>query len=330
MLRACPKASILTLGTLLAATPAMAGSTVSEDVVILPAEDPSPWYFAWYLTTVGDVDGDGDDELLVNYSAGRMVGLLIHGEDESTLGSTTTELVPTAADTSADSSAIGAGDVNDDGYDDMLTSTVATDSGTVYLNFGPVSGVQSAGDADVILTGEDSGDSLGASIGPAGDVNGDGYDDYLIGAPGNDDGADDAGAVYLVSGALSAGGDLSAATATIYGSAVDDAAGTQVHSAGDFDGDGTPDFAVTAAQGTTISEGAVYVFAGANLSGSYTVEDAMIRLDGTYADDTAGSSVYLGGDTDNDGNDDILVGATGSDLGGASSGAAYLVLGVTE
>jgi hypothetical protein len=57
MLRARPKASILTLGTLLAATPAMAGSTVSEDVVILPAEDPSPWYFAWYLTARSGAPG---------------------------------------------------------------------------------------------------------------------------------------------------------------------------------------------------------------------------------------------------------------------------------
>ncbi len=287
-----------------------------------------------------DHDGDGVGDLLVGAayedSGGTDAGMvyLMQGPITADLGVSSAVATFSASSASALlGTDIGtAGDVNGDGSEDVLLGlpTYSSSTGAVYLFEGPVSGALSVDAADLTLTGEAASDSAGDALSRLGDMDGDGYDDYLIGAPGNDDGADDAGAVYLVSGALSAGGDLSAATATIYGSAVDDAAGTQVHSAGDFDGDGTPDFAVTAAQGTTISEGAVYVFAGANLSGSYTVEDAMIRLDGTYADDTAGSSVYLGGDTDNDGNDDILVGATGSDLGGASSGAAYLVLGVTE
>ena len=225
-----------------------------------------------------------------------------------------------------------AGDVDGDGTEDLLLGLPTEDSstGAAYLFLGPVTGAYNLSSADLALTGEAASDSAGDALSALGDMDGDGYDDYLVGAPGSDDAGDDAGAVYLVGGALSASGDLSSAMAVIYGASSDDAAGSNVHGGGDFTGDGTPDFAITVPEGSTIAEGAVYVFEGANLSGSYSVEDALLRLDGTYADDRAGSSVHVGGDTDGDGVDEVLVGATGSDLGGASSGAGYLLLGIEE
>jgi hypothetical protein len=97
------------------------------------------------------------------------------------------------------------GDVNSDDRADLLVGAVNDDSGgpesgAAWLVYGPLEGEVSLADADVKLVGEVWADRAGGAVSAAGDVDGDGFDDVLIGAHGNDSGGDDAGATYLIYG----------------------------------------------------------------------------------------------------------------------------------
>jgi len=97
-----------------------------------------------------------------------------------------------------------AGDVDGDGSDDLLVGSHyddegGFDAGCAYLVLDSPSGTLSLADAQVKLTGESGNDEVGV-VARAGDQNLDGYDDLLIGAPFDDDGGVDAGALYVVFG----------------------------------------------------------------------------------------------------------------------------------
>ena len=239
----------------------------------------------------------------------------------------------TEASTTMGSDVSFPGDLDGDGEQDLLLGHSQSDgsTGSVYAFFGGagLAGDHEVGDADVVLTGVTSSDTAGAGVSGIGDLDSDGYDDFLVGAPGVDDNATNGGAVYLVSGDVSASGDLSLATAVFYGDNDNDAFGVSVAGGGDFDGDGTADF-VAGGNGTNSSSGAGWVFYGDTFSGTYYASDANLRVDGANNFDAAGGTVSIGGDTDGDGNDDVIVGAVAADNGGSGSGAAYLFLGVSE
>src|SRR4029453_5638086 len=85
-----------------------------------------------------------------------------------------------------------AGDVNGDGVPDLLAGAPSNDAvdgfaGRAYLFLGPFTAPRSAADADAIISAEAFGDNLGISVASAGDTDGDGRDDLLLGARGNDD-----------------------------------------------------------------------------------------------------------------------------------------------
>jgi hypothetical protein len=102
-------------------------------------------------------------------------------------------------------------------------------------------------DADASFIGEASGDESGFAISGVGDVNDDGYDDFIIGAYGNDDGDDNAGQTYLILGKSSGWSmdtDLSDADASFIGVDNQDSSGVSVSGAGDVNGDGYDDFII--------------------------------------------------------------------------------------
>ncbi len=188
-------------------------------------------------------------------------------------------------------------------------------------------GIIDACDLDYRIWGEVSGDTAGAAVAAAGDVNGDGFADLLIGADREDRGGAAAGSAYLVLGPLAADLSLGDAQAKLVGEETGDHAGISV-SAGDVNGDGYSDLFVGAydVDAGGASSGAAYLVEGP-VSGEIDLAAATARLIGEQAGDFAGFSVSSGGDANGDGIADLLIGAYQNDDAGNASGATYLVEG---
>ena len=183
--------------------------------------------------------------------------------------------------------------------------------------------------APVILEGETGGDSAGCSVAGVGDVDGDGYDDVLIGAYGNSAAARDAGAAYLLYGPLSSG-SLASADATLLGWDVGGLSGYSVSRAGDVNADGMADLFVGAPwEGSESSEtytGAAYLMHGP-VTGSVSLEDSELIMRASSYDDGAGWFLSGGIDATGDSVPDLLLGATDISSVVAGGGGAYLVDG---
>ena len=98
-----------------------------------------------------------------------------------------------------------AGDLNDDGYDDVMVSAIGPNSGnsgagSTYLFYGPLSGSIDVTDTVMKYIGINEGDEAGTNLSLAGDINHDGIEDLFIGAPYNDAGSKRSGAVYVIFG----------------------------------------------------------------------------------------------------------------------------------
>jgi hypothetical protein len=223
------------------------------------------------------------------------------------------------------------GDVDGDMLPDFAAGSVYVDSytGRVHVFTTPPSGAMDAVDADAIFDGEDFSDYAGISVSGAGDQNGDGYDDILVGATRDDTGASDAGAAYLVLGGALTDGDLGTlAHAKLYGTTSGGNLGTDVAGVTDYDGMGTP--AIIASAGSEISgAGVVYLFTGGP-TGNVSTRMADASFTGTDPSDAVGSTIQFTGDLDGTGIPYILLGAYQADLGGSDAGAAYLIGGVSQ
>ena len=239
-------------------------------------------------------------------------------------------------------SVIFAGDVNADGSADVLLGVPITDwslgsgddrgdsNGAAFLYTEPSQlredDATMGGVYDRSLSGEATDDRLSHSLAPAGDVDGDGYADVLIGAPGTDAGATDGGTVYLLSGAdwwaLGDKGRLGAEdiSTRIDGDEEGMALGSALAGNLNLDGDDVPDFAM-GAPGADDGAGAVLVWYGA-LQDTAKASDAGWRVDGARSGDGLGTSLSDAGDMNGAGLDDLLVGAPAAD-GGA--GAVWLL-----
>ena len=244
----------------------------------------------------------------------------------------------------------GAGDVNGDGFDDVIMGAFRPDgwTGASYVVFGsdgryPADLELSAldGTNGFRLRGVSPGDRTGWSVDGAGDVNGDGIDDVIVGASEADlDDKLNAGESYVVFGTragFAANLELASLDGsngfTIEGANARDQSGRAVAGAGDVNGDGIDDLIVGAwnadPDGNSLA-GASYVVFGdksgfaARLDLSTLDGSNGFRLDGIQENDRSGWSVDGGGDFNGDGIDDLIVGAW-SDT--ARTGATYVVFG---
>ena len=304
-------------------------------------EGEDPWDRSGYSVRVlGDFDGDGIDDLALGApfhkesSAAANAGAvyLVTGgfAPGSTvdLGAAQARFDGTLASENVGQT-VGSGDLNGDGQADLLVGVAAslTAGGAVRVVWGteaPEGGVLADEDG---LEGDSAGLLFGRSVEGAGDVNGDGYGDLLVGATGFDTtDASDAGAVYLIHGDASG---LSIATpadapAIFVGGETDGHLGESV-AAGDWDGDGKIDLLLGADQAGPSGEGMAHLVVGGDLSGLLPVRDlAQAQLIGELTGDGFGSFVNFA-DADNDGFEDLFVGADGNDAAGSDAGRAYLL-----
>ncbi len=284
----------------------------------------------------GDVDGDGLPDLLVGApneaSAGSAAGAayLVCGalKGELSLAQATARLRAPTAGCYAGKSVASAGDVDGDGYGDVLVGGPGWSAarGACWLLLGPLEGERDLVSADGALYGAGAGDALGMAVAGAGDVDGDGCHDLLVGAMGG------AGAAFLVLGPLQ--GTLAAedADAVFEGQAEGDYAGFSLDAAGDLNGDGSPDLLAGVPQGPpSASEseqpGQAWLLAAGHHDGLLGEGASDLRFDGEAAGDRAGLAVAGAGDVDGDGLSDALAGAYQNDAAGDSAGAVYLLLG---
>ena len=286
-------------------------------------------YFGFSVSAAGDVNGDGYDDVIAgapgNDAGGTDAGraYLFFGGP----GMDTTADVVLSGSASGDNfgwSVSGAGDQNGDGYDDVVVGAPyndsgGADSGRAYLFFG-ASGMD--GTADVVLTGAGKYDYFGDAVSGAGDVNGDGYDDVVIGAYGNNSGGSYAGRAYVYLGGAALDGT---ADVVLTGEAKGDSFGDAVSDAGDVNADGYDDVIVGAYRNDEngIEAGRAYIFLG----GASMDMAADVIFDGEADWDRLGEAVSGAGDVNNDGYGDVVLGARGNDAGGTDAGRAYLIYG---
>jgi Ca2+-binding RTX toxin-like protein len=248
-----------------------------------------------------------------------------------------------------------AGDVNGDGFDDfMVGAPVAGTSGSytgdTYIVFGGNSGFPSSlelgslnGTNGFRIRGTGSYDWTGLAVSAAGDVNGDGFDDVVIGAPYADVNGNLSGSAFVVfghGGSFSSTIDLATLNGTngfrVDGELFNDYTGFSVSSAGDVNGDGFDDVIVGAVYTGNVYQGGAYVifgksggFAPSFNLGSVDAKTGFL-IEGTAGRDGLGFSVSKAGDLNNDGFDDLLVGSPFTDVNivnGGNTGSVRVVYG---
>ena len=292
-------------------------------------------YAGQCVAGVGDLNDDGQDDFAVgapgaDTNTGR--AYLLYGPKEGSfiLSFSNGEWDGTSSGEASGSTLAGAGDMNGDGYDDVLVgapsqSAGGTQRGATYLLSGPASGDGTLSDADATLMGEADKDLAGTAIRAAGDMNGDGYSDVLVGAPSQDGGISNGGAAYLVLGPVGGEFNLFNAEARVYGANEGDNAGSAVAGDLDLNADGAPDvvIGVPFTDDTATNAGSTCVLYGP-LSGDYSVADADTRIDGTTTATYSGAAITGIGDVNGDGADELVVGAYGYPLSETDTAAGAL------
>jgi hypothetical protein len=282
------------------------------------------WY-GYSASGAGDVDGDGYDDIIIgDYledldPATQNTGGadILSGFD----GSLLFRVDGTNAGDALGYSVSGAGDFNNDGYDDVIVGSrtfngaAGSNTGLIQVFSGPT------GVLLLSMEGATAGDEFGGAVACAGDVDNDNFDDIVVGARFADGvGAVDAGQVTVISG------QTQAVLFTATGAAADDQLGRSVAGAGDLNDDNLDDIVVGAFNHDPISgenAGQVTVLAGPD--GANT----LLTIDGVHDDQNFGWSVAGGCDLNDDRVDDIVVGAIGDNAEGLDAGRSVAYSGAS-
>ena len=306
--RGATAASVAFLAVLVGAPGASAAGGCVEDVdVIASIHGPSgSLQFGWAVAELADIDGDGATDIITSdpSRAGGGAAYVYSGATGALIYAWQVAGTNTFGYAIAD-----AGDADGDGTHDILVGD-PTGRGSVQLRSG------ATGDLLHRFDGLAAGDGLGAAVGSAGDVDGDGHADLLLGAP-RVDGAigADSGAAYVISGGTYQ------ILRTLRGEDAGGRFGTATDLADDLDGDGRGDLVVGARDSGPFKNGRVYAFS----SGTGR------KLWSLTAGKTGGDlgSFFVGGldDIDGDGTGDVYAGDYRDATNGGQSGAAFVLSG---
>jgi Dockerin type I domain/RTX calcium-binding nonapeptide repeat (4 copies)/FG-GAP repeat len=328
----------------------------------------------WSVSNTGDVNGDGFDDLLIGARAGGEKGnpgpargesYLVFGKADWTTsptidlanhGTNAVTFIGAHALGESGSSVSGAGDINGDGFNDLVIHSPRIDRPTSesYVIFGkanwdstPTINLANLGTSGVTLVGGNSGYDTSRTVSNAGDVNGDGFGDLIVGAvvvrtPGNPGSI--SGGSILIFGKSDWSStptvdldNLGAEGTKILGATVGNSEGAAVSSAGDFNGDGFDDL-VIGAWGANNQNGESYiVFGKQDWIATPTIDLANLGSEGivligeTVATIIGGRrfgfSVSGAEDVNGDGFDDVIIGDTGYSPVSVHRGKSYLVFG---
>ena len=329
------------------------------------------------VALVGDMTGDGRSEILIGAPYED-----IQADDAGAFyivdGASTDQDLDDAAiaiilgDLEGDGlglSVSATGDINNDGHPDFMVGSPAadintTDDGAAFVFYGPLTGSATVSSVvDVTISGAHGGSATAYSFDEAGDVNGDGHPDLLIGAYGNYDRNDYPGAVHLVYGPVEddmvleigseAGSSGVGADLMMIGITPDSWLGYAVAGIGDINGDGFDDMALGAPVESTLKdfEGATYIIYGGEdivsddflvsdfteltwlVHGEELVDEVVVSdvydglFTGEFYGDYSGWAIEFAGDIDDDGTVDVLIGAPNNSDTAKNSGSAYLFYG---
>ncbi|MFZ1321329.1 MAG: FG-GAP-like repeat-containing protein [Ignavibacteria bacterium] len=271
----------------------------------------------WSVSSAGDVNGDGYSDVIVgaNGYSGNTGRVYLY--DYFLKNEIINDLTMTgeAANDYFGASVSSAGDVNGDGYSDVIVGAnrYSGNKGRVYIYFG---GVLLNNIADVVITGDPSSSLFGISVSSAGDVNGDGFSDVIVGA--SDYGVA-TGRAYIFFGGTSMD---NVEDVILTGEAFDNNFGYSVSSAGDVNGDGYADVIVGANRYSS-SRGRIYIYFG----GATMDNDADFKVASDLINNEFGYSVSSAGDVNDDGFSDVIVGAYGYQ---SNTGSSYVYFGGTS
>ncbi len=305
--------------------------------------------FGRHLAGGRDLTGDGQADILVSAPN--------DAEDGSSSGSvylfSGTSVLTATSLTSSDAYArwngkatfdflgiqVGMSDLTGDGNADLLMTATgnddsATNAGAIYIYSGPIT---TSGRVRVRnntwtarITGEGASHGIGQALEAGGDVDGDGFEDLLVGASADSEAGSSAGAAHILTGPLSGTISLASSDAKLFGDAASGGLGNAIGWIGDMDGDGYDDFVVGAAQNDSAGSdaGAVFLVAGrgavSGLDSQPISSVATASVFGPVRSQQLGTAVAGNGDFDGDGRNDLLVGAPNG--GSPASGRTYLFL----